>query len=70
MGRAPAVRAVIAACGIGPKRALDPMRVSTVALPKRLAMRRGREAPHRQDHCEDECKQRLDRDTHELKGKT
>jgi hypothetical protein len=60
----------LAAWGIGAKRGRNPLRVSAVALAERLAMRRGREASHRQNHREDDCEQRLDRDAHELKAKT
>jgi hypothetical protein len=64
MVRAPAVRAMrrlgglpgeLVACGVGPKRALDSVRgVSAVALPGRLAVRRGRETSHGQEHCQQE----------------
>jgi hypothetical protein len=60
MVRAPVVRAMrrlgglpgkLVACGVGPRRALDSVRgVSAVALPGRLAVRRGRETSHGQEH--------------------
>ena len=64
MVRPPVVRAMrclgrlpgeLVTCGVGPKRALDSVRgVSAVALPGRLAVRRGRETSHGQEHCQQE----------------